>query len=63
MAKKAYQLKGGHSSFVTTIYPGTVVSLTSDKDTYETDEAAEQQELDAAVADPNSGLKLKGKDS
>jgi hypothetical protein len=63
MAKKAYQLKAGTSSFVTTVYPGTLVELTSDKDTYETDVAAAQLELDAAVSDPNSGLKMKGKDA
>jgi hypothetical protein len=66
MGKKGYQLKGDASSFVTTVYPGTVIELTREKDSYETDDPAEQQELDAAVADPNSGLKnaeKKGKDA
>jgi hypothetical protein len=65
VGKKGYQLKGDHSSFVTTVYPGTVIELSGDNHTYETSDEAEQQELDAAVADPASGLKKaekKGKD-
>ena len=57
MAKKSYQLKGDHSAFTTTVGDGTQVHLTPDRDTYETSDPAEQDVLDAAVADATSGLK------
>jgi hypothetical protein len=58
MAKKAYQLKADHGSFMTTVNSlGKQVALTPDDDTYETADQEEQDNLDAAVADAASGLK------
>ncbi len=57
-SKKSYQLKADHSSFVTTVNAqGKQVSLAPDNDVYETSDPGEQDALDAAVADPTSGLK------